>query len=174
MKGAVFISYGMGGAYIETWNSGLRLLVARCKQIGLETFASPYDWYDVEAIVAQIGKLPAGIPVGVGGASLGDDEAPDIATRVKQRHLHPIRYLFGFQDSEYGVNVPVPSNIDFATNIYNPAWWQTFGLGSRKWVKAQGNTHTLLENIPIYASHPDDWGVAQDIVFSRIHKHMGV
>ncbi len=167
MKGIVFISYGMGGAAVEWWQTGLRRLVTRCKSIGLDTMGSPYNWADVNAIVSEIKQAP-NVPIAVGGASLGDNEAPDIAGRTK-RH---IAYLFGFQCSMYGVKVGVPSNVGAADNIYNPNWWETFGLGSRQWTLAPGNKTTLLRNIPISQPHPDDWGIAQDIVYSRIHHLM--
>jgi len=165
----VFASYGLGGSIVEWWNDGLRELIARCRAIGIKTAASPYNWDDVDSIVRHIDGLPADAKIAVGGASLGDDEAPDIASRTK----HPIAYLFGFQCSSYGVDVGVPANVAVADNIYNPSWLQTFGLGSRKWRLAPGNTVTQLRNIPIYAPHPDDWGAAQDIVFSQIHKQLG-
>lgn len=168
MKGIVFISYGLGGASIETWNTGLRQLVQRCKAIGLDTMSSPYEWNDINRIIAEIYHVPSGVPVAVGGASLGDNEAPDIASHVKR----PIKYLFGFQCSVYGVDVGVPSNVEFADNIYNPSWWETFGLGYRQWHLAAGNKVTKLQNLPIHAAHPGDWGIAQDIIFSRLHKHM--
>jgi hypothetical protein len=168
-KGVIFISYGMGGAAIETWGTGLRLLIERCKAIGLDTAQSPYHWSDVNTIVEAIGRVPSELPIGVGGSSLGDDEAPDIASRVRRQ----IKFLFGFQDSSYGVNVGVPDNVEFASNIWNPSWLETFGLGSRKWwrvhPRADDQQTGRLRNIPIHAPHPDDWGVAQDIIFSQIH-----
>lgn len=168
MKGMVFISYGMGGAAVETWDSGLRQLVQRCRAIGLDTMQSPYHWSDVNTIVTEINRAPIGIPIAVGGASLGDNEAPDVASRTKRL----IKYLFGFQCSTYGVDVGVPANVEFADNIYNPSWWETFGLGYRQWHPAAGNRTTKLQNIPIHAAHPGDWGIAQDIIFSRLHKYM--
>lgn len=169
MKGIVFISYGLGGAAIETWSSGLRLFTERCKSIGLDTMQSPYNWNDVNTIVLEINRAPPNIPIAVGGASLGDNEAPDIASRT----MRPIKYLFGFQCSTYGVDIGVPRNVEFADNIYNPSWLETFGLGSRQWHKAANNRFTVLRNIPLYQPHPDDWGVAQDIVFSQVHKLTG-
>jgi hypothetical protein len=169
IKGVVLLSYGMGGAAIETWSTGLRLLTSRCKADGLETFASPYNWSQVNELDAIISRVPVGIPIAVGGSSLGDDNAPVVASRTKRI----IRYLFGFQDSMYGVSVKVPDNVQFADNIYNPSWIQTFGLGYRQWTRTTPRSDDQktgrLRNIPIYAPHPDDWGVAQDVVFSRIH-----
>lgn len=173
MKGYVFISYGMGGAAIETWGSGERLLVERCKKLGLDTMNSPYQWSDVELICSQIERCPSDANIAAGGDSLGACEAPDIAMRIKQRIKRPIKYLFGFQSSVYGANVPVPSNVEFADNFYNPSWWQTFGLGYRQWTLAPGNKTTHLRNIPHYGPHPDDWGWTQDVVFSRIHTLLG-
>jgi hypothetical protein len=171
-KGIVFISYGMGGAAIETWSTGLRQLIARCKAIDLDTAGSPYHWSDVNTIVEAINRVPTNMPIGVGGSSLGDDEASDIASRTKRA----IKQLFGFQDSSYGVNVGVPDNVEFADNIWNPSWLETFGLGSRKWWRIHPRPDDektgRLRNIPIHAPHPDDWGVAQDVIFSRLHARL--
>lgn len=169
MTGKVFISYGLGGAAVETWSNGLRLLVQRCKAIGLDTAGSPYNWNDLGPIISEINRTPSAVPIAIGGASFGDDEAPDIASRIVRR---PVKYLFGFQCSIYGVDVGVPSNVEFADNIYNPSWLETFGLGFRRWHLAAGNKVTKLNNIPVRASHPGDWGIGQDIIFSRLHKHL--
>ena len=166
-RGIVYISYGMGGASIELWNTGLRQLIARCKAAGFDTRNSPYEWNAYNTIINDINfHTPADAPIAAGGASLGDDYATTIASRVKRK----IVYLFGFQDSTWAPTVAVTSNVLVADNIYNPSWWQTMGLGSGQWHLAAGNTVTKLRNIPIYAPHPDDWGVAQDIVFAQIHK----
>jgi len=165
----VFISYGMGGAGIEYWDSGLRQLVKRCRALGYDTFGSPYNWSDVNAIVSEINQAPADALIAVGGASLGSNEAPDIADRTKRR----IKYLFGFQTSVWGYRTGIPANVERADNIYNPSWLQTFGLGYGKWYPDPGNVRTIIRNIPIYAPHPDDWGAAQDIIYSQIHKWMG-
>jgi hypothetical protein len=175
IKGVVLISYGMGGSNIETWQSGQRQLVQRCKAEGLDTFASPYNWNQVNDIVAIIDRVPVGIPIAVGGDSLGDNEAPDVAQRTKRT----IKYLFGFQKSLYGADIGVPDNVEFADNIMNPGiigFIRTLGMGSGKWwrthPRADDEQTGRLRNIPIYASHPGDWGIAQDIIFSGIHKRL--
>lgn len=164
-----FISYGLGGRAVEWWDGGLRELVKRCKAIGIETFDSPYHWDDVNVIVRKIAHLGDEHVVAVGGSSLGDNEAPDIARRVGRR----IRYLFGFQCSQYGARVGVPANVDYADNIFNPSWLETFGLGHQKWFLAPGNHVTHLRNVPLHQPHPDDWGTAQDVVYSQIHRLLG-
>jgi hypothetical protein len=168
-KGRVFISYGMGGAAIETWDSGERLLIKRCKAIGLDTSRSPYQWSDANYIAAEINATVPAIPVAVIGDSLGADEAPDVASRCHRQ----IQYIAGFQSSIYGADVGVPANVDWADNIFNPGvvgfLMTFFGLGSRQWHVAPGNTHTKLRNIPHVAPHPDDWGWSQDVIFSRLH-----
>jgi hypothetical protein len=168
-KGLVYISYGLGGDGIETWSNGLRLLVQRCKTAGYDTRQSPYVWNQYQEIAADIQQQSTVIPIAVGGASLGSNAAPEVASLVRRR----VNYLFGFQDSIWGMHVGVPHSVDFADNVYNPSWWQTFGFGYGKWVAAPGNVVTKIRNIPIYAAHPDDWGLAQDIVFSRIHLLLG-
>lgn len=166
-RGIVYISYGLGGASIELWNTGLRQLITRCKAAGFDTRNSPYEWNQYNVIIDDINShTPADAPIAAGGASLGDDYATAIGARARRK----IAYLFGFQDSTWAPTLPVTGNVLVADNIYNPSWWQTWGFGSGQWTLAAGNTVTKLRNIPIYAPHPDDWGVAQDIVFAQIHK----
>lgn len=169
MTNVVYASYGLGGAAVEVWNTGLRLFVERCQKIGLDTRKSPYNWNDINTILADIRTLPSTAKIAVGGASLGDDEATDIAVHTPKT----IHYLYGFQCSTYAKWYGIPITVRAADNIYNPNWWETWGLGSGQWFLAPGNKITTLRNIPIRAPHPDDWGVAQDIVFSQIHKILG-
>jgi hypothetical protein len=168
IKGVALLSYGMGGKLVEWWPSGLRQLVLRLRAIGFDTFDSPYNWYQVNQLDAIIDRVPMGVPIVIGGSSLGDNEANDVARRTKRK----IDYQIGFQDSTYGIQIGVPANVVAADNFYNPSWWATFGLGYGKWARAPGNNVTVLRNIPLNQPHPDDWGVAQDIAFSHCHKLM--
>lgn len=160
-----FISFGLYGAAMDP-ASGEVQLVARCKAIGVNVMGSPYQWSDIQLIVDQIMGLSLGVKIAVGGDSLGANEAPAIAQALVGKR--DIDLLFGFQRSEYGVQVPVPHNVIKAINVYNPIWIETGGLGDDPWTLAPGNTRTKLITTPIEAAHPDDFGVAQDIVFNQI------
>ena len=61
----------------------------------------------------------------------------------------------------------VAANCVRAHCIYNPSWIMTLGLGQAHWVPAHG-AKTAVSNTVHYGFHPDDWGVAQDIVFNDI------
>ncbi len=160
-----FISFGLGGAALDP-SAGETRLVCRLKATGVDTADSPYSWSDIQAIVERCLALPKEAKLSIGGDSLGDNEALQIANILNGSR--DIDLLFGFQRSEYGVQFNVPANVIKAVEIYNPVWIETAGLGDDPWVLAPGNRRTILRNIPIEAAHPDDFGVAQDIVFSYI------
>jgi hypothetical protein len=162
-----WVAYGMGGAALDP-AAGEAYLVRRLKAIGVDTMESPYLWSDLQKIHDAILKIPAAAKHVGGGDSLGANEAPAIAASLP--HIK-FDFLFGFQRSSWGVQVGVPKNVVNATSIYNPGiigGLLTLGMGNDPWTLALGNTATHLENIPIYARHPDDWGLAQDIVYNRI------
>ena len=162
-----FMSFGLGGAALDPAGGEARL-IGRLKAIGVDTVASPYDWSDIQTIVDRCVALPKDAKLAVGGDSLGDNEALQIAHMLNGRR--DIDLLFGFQRSEYGVQFNVPANVIKAVEIYNPVWLETLGLGDDPWVLAPGNRRTVLRNIPIEATHPDDFGIAQDIVFAYIKR----
>lgn len=164
-----FISFGMGGANLDP-TYGERYLVERLKAIGVDTMNSPYQWSDVQKIYNDIRKVPLTDALVGGGDSLGANEAPAIAAYLGRRKID---YLFGFQRSTWGgEQCGVPSNVVAADSIFNPGiigFLRTLGMGSDPWTLAEGNTTTKLQNIPLKMPHPADYGVAQDIIFSRIH-----
>ena len=165
-----WVSFGLGGAVIDP-ASGEALLIQRLKAIGVDTRDSPYAWDDFNEIIADILATPHDVKIAVGGDSLGANEAPAIAQAVRQKK--GIDLLFGFQRSEYGVQVVVPANVIKAVNVYNPIWIATVGLGDDPWTLEAGNTRTVIRSIPIEAAHPGDFGVAQDIVFTYIKQLTG-
>lgn len=165
-----WISFGLGGAVIDP-ATGEPLLVRRLKAIGIDTRGSPYAWDDFNEVIADILATPDSIKTAVIGDSLGANEAPAIAQAVRQKK--GIDLLFGFQRSEYGVQVAISANVIKAVNVYNPVWLETAGLGDDPWTLEAGNTRTVLRGIPIEAAHPDDFGVAQDIAFTYAKQLIG-
>jgi len=165
-----WVSFGLGGAVFDP-ATGEAMLVQRLKAIGVDTRGSPYAWSDFNTIIADILATPDSIKIAAGGDSLGANEAPAIAQAVRQKK--GIDVLFGFQRSEYGVQVAIPANVIKAVNVYDPIWLETGGLGDDPWTLEDGNKRTVLRTIPIEAAHPDDFGVAQDIVFTYIKQLAG-
>lgn len=167
-----WISYGLGGEYLDP-PGGESMLVKRLIAIGVNTRASPYAYSDYQEIINEVLATKKTIlPVPkfvIGGDSLGDNNALVIANALRGRA--DIDLLFGFQRSLYGAQLTVPDNVIEGVEIYNPYWWETFGLGDDPWALAPGNKRTKLRNVPIAAPHPGDFGVAQDIVFNYI-KHL--
>ena len=126
MNAYAWVSYGLGGTVFDPASGELQL-VGRLKEIGVHTGSSPYQWSDIQTIVDEILKAPKDAKIIVGGDSLGANEAPQIAQALLGHRT--IDYLFGFQRSEYGVQVDVPKNVLVATSIWNPSWIETMGLG---------------------------------------------
>jgi hypothetical protein len=156
IKGVVLLSCGRDS---KLGSMRVRPLVQRIKAIGLETFDSPYYRNQAREIDAIIKRVPWGIPIASGGVYLDKDDGPDVAQRANRA----IRYLFGFQCSTYGFKVGVPDNVEFADNIHKPSW---FGNNwSRNTPRPDDEKTGRLRNIPL-----SDWWVAQDIVFSRVHR----
>src|SRR5580704_818193 len=127
-----WVSFGLGGAAIDPV-TGESALVARLKAIGVDTRQSPYAWSDIQAIADDILATPEGVKIAVGGDSLGANEAPAIAQAVRAKK--GLDLLFGFQRSQYGVQVAVPRNVIKAVNVFNPVWIETAGLGDDPWTR---------------------------------------
>jgi|SRR6478672_13202270 len=148
--------------------TGIRQLVARAKAIGVNVMHSPYQWFDANTIAAEVEQIKKNDPASkiiVGGASLGDNEAVEIANLLKGKC--DIDLLFGFQRSRFGRQFQLPANVVKAIEIHDPNIL-TDPFGDDPWVRAAGNTRTDLRNIPIDALHPGDFGPGQDIVFNAI------
>jgi hypothetical protein len=148
--------------------TGIRQLVARAKAIGVNVMESPYQWFDANKIAAevvQIKKKDLDGKIIVGGASLGDNEAVEIANLLNGKC--DIDLLFGFQRSRFGRQFQVPANVLKALEIHDPNILSD-PFGDDPWVRAAGNQRTLLRNIAIDALHPGDFGPGQDIVFNAI------
>jgi len=130
-------------------------------ELGVNVGASPYQEYDVNNIVTAILALPSDAPVIVWGTSLGANNAPVVAANVYG--LNPNRIIhgiWGFQASQFGAHLGIPPNVLFAhlTSSDNPI--PLPGLGSYRWVKAEGNTVTNLYLDTVNDPHPGDGNAA--------------
>lgn len=163
-----FISYGQGGAVVDTVLSGNG--IARLRQriqndLGVET-GPCYGWDRYEFIADRIKQLPDDARVIVGGASLGANMAPWIAAAVYPR---PVDLIFGIQPSLYGGRYEITRNVRSAPCIYNPVWLLTFGLGAYQWQREASNHSTVLTTRTSYALHPGDNVTAvQDYILAAI------
>jgi hypothetical protein len=179
------VSYGMGGKAIDesaSGGGGEDYLVARLEAIGVKTINSPYNWYQTQTIVDDVLQvIPKDARIALVGDSLGDNELGDILAALKGRRT--IDLIGGFQGSEWGKHTTIPGDCAKAIIIYNPNVLMTGGLGAYalpldvppdvpslydgRWYTGN-NGKTQVRYVQIEAPHPDDWGEAQDIVFSAI------
>jgi len=185
----VSISYGMGGDSIDraaASGGGEDYLAARCKKAGINTLNSVYNWYQVQNIFNDLhAAKKRGAKIAAVGDSLGDNELGDIVHSLKQAGTE-VDFIGGFQGSEWGKHTSISDNVKRALIIYNPKCWQTFGLGcyalpldvpphvpaghslyDGKWYLGN-NGKTWVRYVQIEAPHPDDWGLAQDLVFAEL------
>lgn len=191
----VCISYGMGGKAID-WaasnGGGEDYLKARCNKVKINTLNSVYNWYMLQQIVDDLRKAKRANPsckVGLVGDSLGDNELGDLCADLEG--VMEIDYIGGFQGSVWGKHTYITPNCKRATIIYNPCWIATGGLGDfplplvtpapveaggvwndGKW-RLGNNGKTWVRYVQIEAPHPDDWGVAQDLVFADLKQYVG-
>jgi hypothetical protein len=166
MTKKVAIIFGLGGQALDP-AGGERYLATRLEAKGF-TVGGPYNDADSQAVFDFLNDKDATFRAIVGD-SLGADYAPLYAKELKPV---VIDYIGGFQPSMYatdvrGGKVTVPDNVKEARCIRNPNFVATGGLGFAKYV-AENPKKTKLEETDLFVAHPDDWGVAQDLVFEDI------
>lgn len=160
-KSAIAVIYGLGGSWLDP-AGGEAYLVERLKALGVETGASPYQYYDTNGIV---GLLRSDVEFrGIVGDSLGACNAPFFAAQYGKK----VDYIAGFQPSIYGQHYPVPANVGTAHCIYDPYFVDTGGLGYAVWQLAPGNRSTRLIVTEHRGAHPDDAGYTQNMVLAEI------
>jgi hypothetical protein len=185
----VAVSYGMGGDSIDRIASnggGEDYLVSRLKQQKINTLNSVYNWDQTQKIVEDLAvAAKRKAKIAAVGDSLGDNELGDIVHSLKSAGI-AVDFIGGFQGSEWGKHTSISDNVKRALIIYNPIPWETFGLGcfplpldappaipvgqslyDGAW-RLGNNGKTWVRYVQIKALHPDDWGMAQDIVFAEL------
>lgn len=163
-KALVAVVFGLGGSWLDP-RGGEAYLVARLKATGVETGASPFQYYDTSGIMELLHR--SADFRAIIGDSLGACNAPFFAAQYGKK----IDYIAGFQPSVYGQHYPVPANVAVAHCIYDPYWIDTGGLGAARWELAAGNHTTKLLVTEHRGAHPDDYGYSQNLVFAEI-KHL--
>jgi hypothetical protein len=140
--------FGMWGPVTDF---GEKEFTEKVQALGVDIGNSPYRDYEVGQIVTDFNAAPPDAIRLLWGSSLGANNCPVVAVYAPKIIING---MWGFQASEYGAQVPIPSNVLYAHEAYNPNWVATGGLGAYKWVKAAGNTVTNLYLTASYDGHP--------------------
>jgi hypothetical protein len=184
------VSYGMGGDAVDRAASdggGEDYLVSRLKAKGIDTLGSVYEWSDTQARFDALRKLPVSTKKFIVGDSLGDNVIGEDVHALQQEGV-VVDFIGGFQGSEWGEHTTISDNVRYAVIVYNPNVFETAGLGAYPLpldvppVVPEGrdlydghwylgnNGKTWIRYVQIAAPHPDDWGLAQNIVYDDIIK----
>lgn len=167
----IAVMYGLGGAGVEWWPNGERLLVQRLKTKGVDTGDSPWNWDDRQQVYNFLNGF-TGFR-GLIGDSLGAGSAAQYGADQKGQ----IDYAGGFQPSIYDSRVviqpdgtkviPVAANVIRAHCVYDPDVADTGGLGAAQYAKTSG-AKTVVFVTQHRGAHPDDWGYSQDLLFNEV------
>jgi hypothetical protein len=142
--------FGMFGPLTDPGETIFTQMVAR-EFPGIDVGRSPYRDYEVNQIAADFNAVPGAIKL-LWGSSLGASNCPVVAL-----YTHTVIHgMWGFQASEYGAKVAIPTNVLFAHEVYNPNVFATGGLGAYEWTLAPGNTVTGLNISKRYDAHPGE------------------
>jgi hypothetical protein len=159
--------YGMYGPATDPGERKFTALVKAIDPDHIDIGQSPYRDYQVQEIAADLLKAPKDAIRLVIGSSLGANNCAVVAAYAPAVVIHGI---FGFQASSYGSKQPIPSNVLFAHEFYNPLWIMTWGLGTQKWTLAPGNIRTSLVLTPEYALHPGETTKAMNTFLAEIKR----
>ena len=147
------IGRGMYGMWGPVTDHGEVEFSQKVRALGVDIAGSPYRDYQVDQIVADFTAAPAGSILLLWGSSLGANNCPVVASYAPNIVING---MWGFQASLYGSQVPIPSNVLYAHEAFNPNWIETGGLGAYQWVKAAGNAVTSLYTTPTSDGHPGE------------------
>ncbi len=161
------IGRGMYGQWGPVTDPGERQFSAKVAALGVDIGFSPYRDYQVSQIASDLNNAPADAILLVWGSSLGANNCPLVALYSPHRLIHG---MWGFQASEYGAKVPIPGNVLFAHEVYNPNWAGTFGLGHYEWVRAATNHRTNLYLSARFDMHPGETAAAQAMFLAEIQR----
>ena len=168
MNPRIVLMYGMGGALVEWWANGNRLLETRLRAIGFQTLL--VNWNErqkaYDFLHGHTGKI----------ALCGDSLGAGSAAQYAGDHQRAVDFVGGFQPSDYDTRakrktILVPLNVVRAHCIYDPRFVDTLGLGQSQYVLPP-KSKTILTTTQHPGAHPDNWGVAQDIMFNDIKAHV--
>ncbi len=157
----------MYGQYGPLTDPGEREFSAKVAGLGVEIGQSPYRDYQVNEIITDFNTAAPDAILLLWGSSLGANNVPVVAAYTPHRIIHG---AWGFQASEYGAKVPIPANVLFAHEVYNPAWPGTLGLGHYQWVRAVGNHVTNLYLSARYDMHPGETERSQEMFLAEMQR----
>jgi len=186
------VSFGMGGSSVDDAASGgygENYLVRRCHAVPhINVMRSPYTWDAAQARFDDIRAAKKKNPsarIAMVGDSLGDNALGSDLKNLESAGIG-VDFIGGFQGSVWGQHTSVGVNCKRAMLIFNPYFWQTAGLGDfplplvyppdvkkgeslydGKW-RLGNRGQTWVRYVQIEAPHPDDWGLAQDIIFAEL------
>lgn len=169
MKARIVLMYGLGGAAIEWWQTGERLLLQRFLAKGIE--CELMNWSDRQEAYNYMH--------GFDGfkAYLGDSLGAGSAAQYPGDLRVPVNFSGGFQPSmddgraDKG-QITVAKNVIQAHAIHDPVWLDTMGLGQAVYVKSP-DSKTIVMNTEHRGAHPDDWGYSQDLLFNQCMSLIG-
>lgn len=161
------LMYGMYGPATDPGEKTFTAMVKAIDPGRIDVGRSPYRDYEVQEIAADLlGASKNAIRLVI-GSSLGANNGPVAAVYA---HAVAIHGIFGFQASSYGAREPIPSNVLFAHEFYNPLWPMTLGLGTYKWELAKNNSRTSLVLTSEYAFHPGETPKAMAAFINEIKR----
>lgn len=167
MKARIALIGGQGWPLTET-EAGLPTLEARLRAKGIDARTFAHDArqpiHDFLNVTVDFRAL-IGDSLGAGASAL---YAGDLRDQMD--------FVGGFQPSAWDpigqgpINsriIVVARNVLVAHCIYDPNFADTGGLGNAHYVITPGSA-TRLTVTAHYGAHPDDWGYAQDLMFTHV------
>lgn len=161
----MIIGRGMYGLWGPLTDPGEREFSAKVAALGVDVGNSPYRDYEVDQIAADVDAAPPDAIRLLWGSSLGACNCPVVASRTKA----VINGMWGFQASLGGEQMPIPDNVLFAHEVWNPNIW----LGGYEWQLAAGNHRTNLYTSKRYDFHPGETEAAQAMFLAEMRRVIG-
>ncbi len=156
---SVYISAGLplgnsltAGGFLDT----VAAIRSKYPQVTCRTYNNGY----MNSTLTTLKLLPMGTKIILIGYSWGADNCSIIASRIGRT----VDMIYALQPSVYYPTTPIGSNVLEATCVYNPNWFETFGLGFERFKLASGNTKTKFSLVTTSDSHP---GVQYDLKYRQ-------
>ena len=144
------LGFGMFGLGAEFTDPAAVEFAHRVRdELGVDIGDSPYRYFQTDLIVSRINcAANADAKVLLWGSSLGANNVMVVASQVTRSIVAAI----GFQASQWGAKVSIPSNVQALLFFFNPF----VTLGSYKPQLAEGNGTTAPFWIERWVDHPGD------------------
>ena len=156
-----FGMFGFGGDFTDpeavTFANRVR------DEVGVDIRDSPYRYFQTDLIVQTINCSPADVKIILWGTSFGLGNVSVIASQVTKQ----ITWAGGFQASQFGAKVGIPSNVLVFHQTFNPF----IALGSYKLQLAEGNGTTQAMWTERWIPHPGDQDkLSQDMFLDQMKR----